>query len=107
GRLFPSPSAAAMFDRSLDPALVGDVQAVVSDTPPLQPIDGPATLEGVRSRGVIRVGYGRDIVPFTYVNARGDLVGFDISYAYALARSLHVRLELVPIDWTTLQADLV
>jgi proton glutamate symport protein len=109
GRLFPPPSGAAMLERSLDPALVRDVQAVVSDTPPqaLRPVDGPATLEGVRSRGVIRVGYGRDIVPFTYRNARDDLVGFDITYAYELARSLHVRLELVPIDWTTLQADLV
>src|SRR5215510_5962205 len=48
----------------------------------------------------------RDIVPFTYFNARGDLVGFDISYAYALAHSLHVRVELVPIDWETLEADL-
>jgi proton glutamate symport protein len=55
---------------------------------------------------LIRVGYGRDIVPFTYFNAHGDLVGFDISYAYALARSLHVRLELLPIEWTTLQSDL-
>jgi len=72
----------------------------------LQPIEGPPTLEGIRARGVIRVGYGRDIVPFTYFNARGDLVGFDISYAYALAHSLHVRLELVPIDWETLEADL-
>src|SRR6202008_2070891 len=54
----------------------------------------------------IRVGYGRDIVPFTYANARNDLVGFDISYAYQLARALHVRLELAPIDWTTFDADL-
>src|SRR5262249_25621100 len=49
---------------------------------------------------------GRDIVPFTYANRRRDLVGFDISYAYQLARDLRVRLELVPIDWTTLEADL-
>jgi Na+/H+-dicarboxylate symporter/ABC-type amino acid transport substrate-binding protein len=107
-RLFPPPSGAVMLQRTLDPALVTGVGAVVRDTPPqaLRPIEGPATLEGIRGRGVIRVGYGRDIVPFTYFNAHGDLVGFDISYAYALARSLHVRLELVPIEWTTLQSDL-
>ena len=107
-RLFPEPSTAAMMGRTIDPALIAGADAVVSRTRPqdLRPIEGPPTLEGIRARGVIRVGYGRDIVPFTYFNARGDLVGFDISYAYALAHSLHVRLELVPIDWETLEADL-
>jgi len=107
-RLFPEPSTAAMMGRTIDPALIAGADAVVSRTRPqdLRPIEGPPTLEGIRARGVIRVGYGRDIVPFSYFNARGDLVGFDISYAYALAHSLHVRLELVPIDWETLEADL-
>jgi Na+/H+-dicarboxylate symporter/ABC-type amino acid transport substrate-binding protein len=107
-RLFPPPSNAALLDRTLDPTLAAGVEAVVKDTPAsaLPPIDGPATIEGIRARGVIRVGYGRDIVPFTYANARGDMVGFDISYAYQLARALRVRLELVPIDWTTLEPDL-
>jgi len=107
-RLFPAPSTAAMMGRTLDPALIAGAGAVARRTrsQDLQPIEGPPTLEGIRSRGVIRVGYGRDIVPFSYFNARGDLVGFDISYAYALAHSLHVRLELVPIDWETLEADL-
>src|SRR6185369_2824582 len=70
-------------------------------------IEGPATLEGIRRRGLLRVGYGRDIIPFTYANARGELVGFDVSYAYRLAQDLHVRLELVPIDWDTLESDLI
>jgi proton glutamate symport protein len=107
-RLFSSTAGEATLQRTLDPALIAGVETVVKDTAPraLQPIEGPATLEGIRARGVIRVGYGRDIVPFTYFNASGKLVGFDISYAYELARSLHVRLELVPIEWTTLQADL-
>jgi proton glutamate symport protein len=108
-RLFPPATNAAVLDRTLDPALVADVKAVVRDSlpEPLPPIDGPATLEGIRARGVVRVGYGRDIVPFSYANARGDLVGFDVSYAYRLARDLHVRLELVPIDWRRLEADLI
>jgi proton glutamate symport protein len=105
-RLVPGASGAALLQRSLDPALITGVEAIVGTTPPQASIEGPATLEGVRGRGLIRVGYGRDIVPFTYFNAHGDLVGFDISYAYALARSLHVRLELLPIEWTTLQSDL-
>jgi len=106
--LFPAPSSAAIFDRALDPALVLNVNAVVRDRPEaLPPLEGPATLEGIRARGVIRVGYGRDIVPFSYTNTRGDLVGFDVSYAYQLARDLHVRLELAPIDWAQFEADLI
>ncbi|MCC6776116.1 MAG: transporter substrate-binding domain-containing protein [Hyphomicrobiales bacterium] len=108
-RSFPPPSNAEILDRTLDPPLVAGVSAVVRNEPAsaLPPIDAPATMEGIRARGVIRVGYGRDIVPFTYTNARGELVGFDISYAYQLARALHVRLELAPIDWTTFEADLI
>jgi ABC-type amino acid transport substrate-binding protein len=106
--LFPPPSNAAILKRTLDPALVGGVDAVVSDTPAasLPPIDGPATLDGIRDRKTLRVGYGREVVPFSYRNAAGDLVGFDISYAYRLAHDLHVRLELAPIEWDELGVDL-
>ena len=107
--LFPPPGNTAILDRTLDPALVAEVDAVVRDTPAsrLPPIDGPATLDGIRDRGTLRVGYGRDLVPFTYRNRSGDLVGFDISYAYRLAHDLHVRLELVPIEWEHFEDDLV
>jgi len=107
-RLFPPPSEASLLAERLDPALTATVDAVTTERTPqsLAPIAGPATLDGIRARGVIRVGYGRDIVPFSYANAKGDLVGFDVSYAYKLAQDLHVRLELVPIDWDSVVAEL-
>jgi Na+/H+-dicarboxylate symporter/ABC-type amino acid transport substrate-binding protein len=107
-QLFPPPSDAALLARRLDPELVAGVDAVVNARTPaaLAPIAGPASLEGVRARGVLRVGDGRGIVPFSYANAQGELVGFDISYAYKLAQDLHVRLELVPIDWDQLPDEL-
>jgi len=46
------------------------------------------------------------VIPFTYRNRSGNLVGFDISYAYQLARDLHVRLALAPIEWDEVEADL-
>jgi proton glutamate symport protein len=46
-------------------------------------------------------------MPFSYTNAAGNLVGFDVSYAYKLARDLHVRLQLVPVTWDELDADLI
>src|SRR5215472_10795230 len=107
-RLFPPPSEASLLAERLDPALTATVDAVTTESTAqsLAPIAGPATLDGIRARGVIRVGYGRDIVPFSYANAKGDLVGFDVSYAYKLAQDLHVRLELVPIDWDSVVVEL-
>jgi len=108
-QLFPAATTAPLLARTLDAALVEAVDATVLGTPPsaLAPIDGPSTLQAILERGVLRVGYGPDIVPFSYRNARGDLVGFDVSYAYRLAAELHLKLELVPIDWETLTDDLI
>ena len=62
-------------------------------------VTGP-TMARIQQSGTLRVGYGPNIIPFSYKNQAGDLVGYDISYAYALARDLGVTLELYPItDW--------
>jgi ABC-type amino acid transport substrate-binding protein len=107
-RLFAQSSNAAILDRTVAPDLVHDVPVVVYDANAerLSPITGPATLDGIRDRGVLRVGYGRDIIPFTYLNKSGALVGFDISFAYKLAHDLHVRLELAPIEYDQMRNDL-
>ena len=66
-----------------------------------------ATMDRVRERGTLRVGYGPDTIPFSYFNASKDLVGYDVAYMYALARDLNVDLELSPItDWEQLDAEL-
>lgn len=107
-RLFPPPNNAAILARTLEPALTRAVEVTIDDRPPssLPPIAGPATVDGIRARNTIRVGYGRDVIPFGYTNVAGDLVGFDVSYAYKLARDLHVRLQLVPVTWDEINADL-
>jgi ABC-type amino acid transport substrate-binding protein len=56
------------------------------------------TLERIYARGAVRVGYFPDALPFAFSNDAGDLVGYDVELAHALARDLRVRLELVPID---------
>ncbi len=63
-------------------------------------------LASIQSSGVLRVGYNSDIIPFSYLNDQGDLVGFDIAYAYRLARDLNVKLELIPFEWQSLQKHL-
>lgn len=56
------------------------------------------TLERIRSRGALRVGYFPDALPFAFSNDAGELVGYDLELAHALARDLRVGLQLVPID---------
>jgi Na+/H+-dicarboxylate symporter len=52
----------------------------------------------IRERGVLRVGYNENNVPFAFFNDNGDLVGYDIEMAYDLARELNVsRIEFVPL----------
>lgn len=61
----------------------------------------------IRDRGVLRVGYSDNNVPFAFFNGNGSLVGYDIEMAYDLARSINVsRLEFVPITGTTLAESL-
>jgi len=59
---------------------------------------GVPVLQRVPSRGVLRVGYAKDALPYAFQNDRSELVGFDIDMAHLLARQLGVRLELVRIE---------
>ncbi len=59
-------------------------------------------IERVRRRGILRIGFNEDKVPFAYFNFQRDLVGFDINLAHALARDLDVTLEFVRFDRSTL-----
>ena len=75
------------------------VTAVVHTAAPAsEPADSRSVLEGVRARGVLRVGYLPDALPFSFFNAKGDLVGMDVELAHRLAGELNVGLEFLPID---------
>jgi Na+/H+-dicarboxylate symporter len=53
------------------------------------------TLERIRQRGVLRVGFRRDSLPQAFFNERAELVGFDVELLHTLARDLGVRIEFV------------
>jgi ABC-type amino acid transport substrate-binding protein len=57
-------------------------------------------LERARGRGSLRVGYAPDRLPYAFRNETGQLVGFDVEMAHALARDLGVGLQFhrVAID---------
>lgn len=108
-RLFPEPSDAAIMARTVDPDLVAQVDFTVMDQKPanLAALDGASTFESIRRRGRLRVGYARDIPPYSYINGAGELAGYDTAAAFRFARDLHVGIEFVPIDWNTIREDLI
>src|SRR5215212_12062491 len=53
-------------------------------------------LADIISRGVVRIVVFADVPPFGSQNANRELEGFDIDMAKLVAKSLGVRLELVP-----------
>ena len=50
----------------------------------------------IQERAVIRVGYKKQNLPFTYLTDEDELQGFDIQYAHRLANDLACRLEFIP-----------
>ena len=79
--------------------------AVIRKTVPQEPAVVEADLSrlaSIRQRGVIRIGYHKENLPFSFFNRYGDLVGYDIDLAHALAEDLKVRIEFIPFDWGNL-----
>jgi len=68
------------------------------EAPPLDPDDGRTVLDGIRDRGVLRVGYDPEGLPFSFFNQRDELVGFDIEMTQALAREIGVEVAYFPYD---------
>lgn len=64
------------------------------------------TLDRLQQLPVLRVGYNTDNKPFAYFNKLGQLVGYDIAYAYELAKALRVSLEFIPFQYETFIDDL-
>jgi polar amino acid transport system substrate-binding protein len=59
----------------------------------------------IQNTGELRVGY-KGVIPFCYRDTAGQLVGYDVSFAYRLAADLNVHLRFIPFNWGTLVDDL-
>lgn len=83
-------------------------EAVYREPPPLPPApaQGQTRLQAIQQRGILRVCYWPDNLPFAYFNRAGDLVGFDIELLHHLAYDLNVMLMLVPSSRGQLLDDL-
>jgi len=68
--------------------------------------EGQSRLERIHDTGVVRVGFDPEALPFSFFNAAGDLVGFDVEMAHRLALELDVAIEFVPFHLDTLPDQL-
>jgi Na+/H+-dicarboxylate symporter/ABC-type amino acid transport substrate-binding protein len=63
------------------------------------------TLDDIKRRGVIKVGFDVNRYPFTFYNDAGEPVGFEVDWMVMLAEDLDVRLEFIPFkSWDKLGA---
>ncbi len=92
---------------TLDPAVTKgiDVSYAGKDDPTVL-APGDTTMARILRTGTLRVGYNPSVIPFCYRNASGELVGYDVAFAYHLARELNVKLEFVPYEWDQLDSRL-
>ena len=63
-------------------------------------------LDRIARSGEIHVAYPSARLPFSYFNARDDLVGFDVDMMHRLAHELGAKVVFVPIDRDRVAAQL-
>ncbi|ANN56474.1 amino acid ABC transporter substrate-binding protein [Mesorhizobium sp. SEMIA 3007] len=65
-----------------------------------------ANLDQIKQAGIIKIGTEGTYAPFTYHDASGALVGFDVEIAKAIADKLGVKVEFLEGKWDGLIAGL-
>lgn len=65
-----------------------------------------SNLEEIKSAGVLKIGTEGTYAPFTYHDAAGKLVGFDVEIGEAVAKNLGVKAEFLEGKWDGLIAGL-
>ena len=75
-----------------------DIEIVERGPNPVSLREEQSHLGRILERGVIRVGFDGDSLPFAYFNADDKLVGFDVEMIASLASQLDVAVEFVPFQ---------
>jgi len=78
---------------------VKNVNTLLNDTTYKKPIN---QINSIKKRGVLRVGYLADKLPFAFTNDSAQVVGLDIEMAYLLAKELNVVPEFYKITTKSL-----
>lgn len=64
------------------------------------------TFQRILTTKTLRVGYNPNCAPFCFKNVDGNIVGYDIAFAYELAYDLGCSLELIPMRYENLITEL-
>jgi Na+/H+-dicarboxylate symporter/ABC-type amino acid transport substrate-binding protein len=94
----PNPLASMQLQVPPAPHVILDTAEPNPD--PLLP--GESRIDRIGRRGIFRVGFHPNELPFSYLNESGELVGFDIEMAHRIATEMGVTLEFVPVDFDSL-----
>ena len=70
-------------------------------------IFGKSALDNILRRGELRVGLEPGYLPFEMKDKKGKIIGFDVDIANAMAKSMGVKLKLVPTAWDGIIAGLL
>ena len=63
-------------------------------------------LQKIKDSGTINVGLEGTYPPFSFVDEKGDLNGFEVEFSQALAKELGVKAKLQPTKWDGILAAL-
>jgi polar amino acid transport system substrate-binding protein len=66
-----------------------------------------STLNQILQKGVLRVGMEPGYMPFQMKDTKGNIIGFDVDMAKAMAKAMGVKLEIVPTAWDGIIAGLL
>lgn len=112
GAVLPGPEhEATMFER-LHPSgawgQLADVEPAGDEGGATQPapVQGHR-LEEILGRGTLRVCFSPDAMPWCYLNRRGELAGFEVDLAHAIAVQMGTRLALVRVNRLAIGSALV
>lgn len=105
----PSPflsfSLPPAVTQGVDVTIIGKGESIKEDHEKPVPRD-ETTLERIRRTGCLRVAYNESLIPFSYLNKKSELVGYDVAFAYELAKALNVKLIFVPLQFKSGEDDL-
>jgi polar amino acid transport system substrate-binding protein len=65
-----------------------------------------STLNTILTRGELIVGLDPGYIPFEMKTKKGELIGFDVDMAKAMADAMGVKLKLVPTDYDSIIASI-
>jgi polar amino acid transport system substrate-binding protein len=68
--------------------------------------NGDTSLADIQKAGVLVLGCDDEFPPMGFVDESGELTGFDLELAAAVADKLGVKLEAKPIDWDAKEMEL-